>query len=558
MGKFVIGIFLCSVLMACKSHETTTSTSTSPQFLETQKYHEAVRAYLKGDYTSALGSSNEVLKINPKNDANLYLLSKIYFDQENWQESSKYLLMAGEADPENHFIATEIGYMYSATGNYAKAGQTYEALTQRFPYESEHYFACFENYMKCNDHKSALRVLSAQEKNTGVSIELYLNKYRIYQAQNQMAKACAILEKGLLDFSAEVRLLAPLIDSYLESNNTEKAMTLLKQLCSADAENGYARYLYGNYLLKTGSQEEGQRLLNESIELKGLSTDQKAEILLNNHKSFGCTTENKDITRAFLQQNPQAFVACTLNGDLMMQCDEPFSALSYYMQALSINPNAYPVWNPVLMISYREDIWDSLYNSSSRCIEFFPLQPFPYLMQGIALYKLGKTLESKGALELGENYVVDNRELELQFRAYQALVSASSNNTNLAIASLGMLFQKAPKNYILKAEVAENLLSYPACVTFVDSLINDCIQHDPQQGYFMALKAKQYLTQGRFSQAVEWIEKAMDSNYPIRFGLEFQGDIAMMKGDKTQANYYWKEAKVKGNHSLRLRDKYHE
>lgn len=558
MGKLVACIFLFFVFMGCKSNETMTSTSTSPQLLEIQKYHEAVRAYLKGDYTSALGSSSEVLKINPKNDANLYLLSKIYFDQENWQESSKYLLMAGEANPENHFIATEIGYMYSATGNYAKAGQTYEALTQRFPYESEHYFACFENYMKCNDHKSALRVLSAQEKNTGVSIELYLNTYRVYLAQDQMAKACAILEKGLLDFSAEVRLLAPLIDAYLESNHTEKAMTLLKQLCSADAENGYARYLYGNYLLKTGNREEGQRLLNESVVLKGLSTDQKAEILLNNQKSFGCTTENKELTQSFLHQNPQEFVAFTLNGDLMMQCDDPFSALSYYKQALSINPNAYPVWNPVLMISYREEIWDSLYNSSSRCIEFFPLQPFPYLMQGIALYKLGETLEAKAALELGENYVVDNRELELQFQAYLALVSASSNNTTVTMSTLGMLFQKAPKNYILKAEVAENLLSHPAYVTFVDSLINDCIQHDPQQGYFMALKAKQHLTQEKFSLAVEWIEKAMDNNYPIRFGLEFQGDIALMKGDKNQANYYWKEAKDKGNHSLRLRDKYHE
>lgn len=555
MGKFLLFLASLFAAISCKPSKSVASTNASSEILEIQKYHEAVRSYFKQDYSGALESSNELLKLNPVHDAALYLMSKIYFDQENWPESSYYLLKAAEADPNNQFIVNEIGYMYSATGNYAKAGKTYEALIKESPYEPKNYFGSYENYLKADDYKSSLRVLTLQEKHLGVSIELYLKKHRAYQLQRQPEKACAELEKGLLEFSYEPRLLAPLIDFYLENKNTEKAMSLLKQLCSADPENGYARYLYGNFLIKNGQTQEGQRLRTESTLLKGLPVEQKAEILLNHNKLLGCVEESRSMTLAFLNQNPNEFVAHTLAGDLMLSCQDPFSALTHYTRALNINPNAYPVWNPVLMICFREEIWDSLLVNSSRCIETFPLQPLPYLMLGIAQLQINRTEDARASFAIGKDYILDNSELGAQFSAYEALVMASNRNFSIAKSTLAELFQKTPKNYALKAEIAGQLLSYKELVTFADSIISECIEHDPNQGYFMMLKAKKCLCVKDYSLAQEWIEKAVTNGYPERFGIAFQGDIAHAKGDQSLAINLWKTAANKGNHSYYLRNK---
>ena len=80
----IIGII--ALVFGCKTPETSmTSTSTSQ---EVQRYHAGLRAYLKGDYATATTEANAILALNPSHDAALCLMSKIYFDQENWASLS--------------------------------------------------------------------------------------------------------------------------------------------------------------------------------------------------------------------------------------------------------------------------------------------------------------------------------------------------------------------------------------------------------------------------------------------------------------------------------------
>ena len=146
-----------------------TSTSTSQ---EVQRYHAGLRAYLKGDYATATTEANAILALNPSHDAALYLMSKIYFDQENWEAASDYLIKAGKADPKNVFLLGEIGYMYSARGEFEAAAKVYESLVAKEPYQTAHYFGGVENYIKGENFNDALGILERQEKNLGNSIEI--------------------------------------------------------------------------------------------------------------------------------------------------------------------------------------------------------------------------------------------------------------------------------------------------------------------------------------------------------------------------------------------------
>jgi tetratricopeptide (TPR) repeat protein len=152
-------IILCS-LIGCKTVETTSSDS-SIQVIK--QYHEGLRAYLKGDYVVAENMANSVITLNPKHDGALYLLSKVYYDQGRLDESAKFLLKAGEADPKNTFLSSEIAFMYSSLDKYNEAGLIFEKLIKSNPQEKSYYFGGFENYLQAKNFKSATRVNAMQE-----------------------------------------------------------------------------------------------------------------------------------------------------------------------------------------------------------------------------------------------------------------------------------------------------------------------------------------------------------------------------------------------------------
>ena len=547
----IVGVF--ALTFGCKAPETSLTTTSSSQ--EVQRYHAGLRAYLKGDYTTASTEANAVLALNPNHDAALYLMSKIYFDQENWEAASDYLIKAGKADPKNAFLLGEIGYMYSARGEFEAAAKIYESLVAKEPYQTAHYFGGVENSIKGENFNDALGILERQEKNLGNSIEIVLNKHRIYRLMGQMQKAILVLENGLIVFPGEPELIAPLVDDYFESKDTQKGIDLLAKLCVADPTNGIAKMLFGNYLIDAGKLEEGEQYLSEAVLLEGITLEQKAEILLRKTKSIGCTPQLQELLKKFQKQHQNELIANTLLGDLYITCGEPYNALPYFSNAVSLSPNAFPVWNTVLLICYREELWDSLYVNSQKAIDFFPVQALPYFMLGEAQIQKGQFKEAKATLRDGKTYVINDPELEAQFLAKEGVIYAKEGDFKNASTTLSKALRMAPKNQSLKTEVASSLLDEPNFVTFVDSLINDGMNAAPENADFIALKGKKIFLDGDLISSQNWIEKAMGIGYPARFGLEILGDIAMKKGMKERAVDYWQQAERKGNKTTRLQVK---
>ncbi len=379
MNKLVLYFIILGALIGCKTVETTSSDG-SIQVI--QQYHEGLRAYLKGDYVVAENMANSVITLNPKHDGALYLLSKVYYDQGRLDESAKFLLKAGEADPKNTYLLSEIAFMYSSLDKHNEAGLIFEQLIKSNPREMPYYFGGIENYLQAKNYKSALRIVSLQESIFGSTIESHLNRYKVYMAQDDPKKAIQQLEAGITAFPNEPLFLANLIDLYFQQNEHNKAIPLLEKLCETDPENGMAKMVFGDYLINTGQKERGEKFLAEAVLLEGPSIEQKAQILLAKHKSAGCTEENTTLFKTFAADNPNAIIGRTLLGDLYVKCNRPDLALTQYRIAVEIKPDAYPIWKQLLLITYKEELWDTLINISESCQALFPVQPMPFFNDG--------------------------------------------------------------------------------------------------------------------------------------------------------------------------------
>ena len=544
---------LIGFLFGCKTTEPTSSDNLLPQI---QQYHEALRAYFKGDYSSAENMANKVIAVNPHHDGALYLKSKIYYDQGKLNESADYLLKAGEADPNNTYLSSEIAFMYSSLGKYNEAGLIFENLLKSNSREMSYYFGGFENYLQAKNYKSASRIVSLQESIFGSTIETYLNRYKIHLAQDDIKKAIQQLESGITAFPNEPLFLANLIDLYFQQNQHNKAIPLLENLCQADPQNGMAKMVFGDYLVNSGQQERGEKFLAEAVLLEGPSIEQKAQILLAKQKNTGCTEENTLLFKNFAADNPNAIIGRTLLGDLYIKCNQPDLALAQYRIAVGIKPEAYPVWKQLLLITYKEELWDTLINISESCQALFPVQPMPFLTMAIAHNKKGNLDEAENAIEIGSELIVTNDPAtEAEFDFQRGVLALNRKEFTKAKAWFIHSISLQPENYELKADITAESMSAPELLPFADSLLNECMAVDPSNAKFMAIKGRNYYIKNDLLLANSWLEKAIIHGYPQKLGEEWLGDCAFKAGDLQGAKYYWLNAVRLGNQTERLKQK---
>ena len=553
MNKLAPLFILIGLLFSCKTTEPTSSDNLLPQI---QQYHEGLRAYFKGDYSAADNLANKVIAINPNHDGALYLKSKIYYDQGRLDESADYLLKAGKADPDNTYLSSEIAFMYSSLGKYNEAGSIFENLIKSNPREMSYYFGGFENYLQAKNYKAASRIVSLQESTFGLSIETYLNRYKINMAQNDVKEAIQQLEAGITAFPNEPLFLANLIDLYFQQNQHNKAIPLLEKLCEADPQNGMAKMVFGDYLINTGQQERGEKFLSEAVLLEGPSIEQKAQILLTKQKNTGCTEENTLLFKHFAADNPNAIIGRTLLGDLYIKCNRPELALTEYRIAVGIKPDAYPVWKQLLLITYKEELWDTLINVSASCQALFPVQPMPFLTMAIARNKKGDLDEAEKAIEIGSGLIVTNDPAtEAEFDFQRGVLALNRNELMKAKGWFMHSISLQPENYELKADITNESMSTPALLPFADSLLNECVSFDPSNAKFMAIKGRNYYIKNDLLLANSWLEKAIIHGYQQKLGEEWLGDCAFRSGDLQKAKYYWLNAVSLGNQTERLKQK---
>jgi hypothetical protein len=375
-------------------------------------------------------------------------------------------------------------------------------------------------------------------------------------AQDDPKKAIQQLEAGITAFPNEPLFLANLIDLYFQQNEHNKAIPLLEKLCETDPENGMAKMVFGDYLINTGQKERGEKFLAEAVLLEGPSIEQKAQILLAKHKSAGCTEENTTLFKTFAADNPNAIIGRTLLGDLYVKCNRPDLALTQYRIAVEIKPDAYPIWKQLLLITYKEELWDTLINISESCQALFPVQPMPFLTMAIARNKKGELNEAEKAIEIGSGLLVDNDPAtEAEFDFQRGILAINRKQQAWARSWFNHSMQLQPENYELKADIANESMEASELLPYADSLLNQCITIDPSNAKYMAIKGRLYYMKNDLLLANSWLEKAIIHGYPQKLGEEWLGDCAYRAGDLGRAKLYWLNAVSLGNQTERLKQK---
>ncbi len=545
MRKIIILLFLTSVFAACKSSKEPVTIGHSSNFIK--NFHEGVRFKINGQIDEALSMFDKCLLEDEKDDATHFAMAQLFLMKEDVASAAIHTQKALDADPSNAYYQSELAFMYQELGQHQNAALAFEKLSKKNVQNVEFYLGAAENWAKDGKVTKAVEALNTMEKYTGSSPEIAIQKFRLYSIAKDEKMALQTLLDAKTKYPEEAKIIANLVDFYMQNKRYEEGMNMLKELTRVDPDNGLALMMLGEMQLQIGDEPNGLKNLKQSIKSDGPSLDQKMKILIALQENFASDKDLENLVDYMTIQYPKDAKAHSIKGDFYFKKNQEERALISYKNAVKCNPNLYPIWNQILILEYQNQQWDSLSVDSEKCLAYFPIQPMPYFTSGLSLIKKKMYKEAIEKLQNGLDIVVNDATLEAEILSQLGEANFALNNLEKGKEFYAKALLKQPKSLFIKNNFAYRLILHNTDLEIAQKFIDEIFTDKNNDARFLDTKGYLLFRQGKYAEALTIFEQSNKLLPKDKIVLDHLGDCEFYLGKKDKAVEYWKEAKAEGS-----------
>jgi len=542
-----------------KSEATTVITPNNGEV--TNIFIDATTAKLIGETAKAMQLYELCLQKNPKHSASMYELAQMYFDTSDYITAARYGEQAARLEPGNKWYKLLLVEIYGKAGMKAELLETCTKLVKQEPGNVDFLYELANAYLINNDGNNAIKTYDKIEALIGVTEEISLQKQRIYLVQNKIDQAAAEIEKLVKEFpDQQTRYISMLAEMYMQAGKPDEANVYYQQILAKDPENPYIHITLSDYYKKKGDKKRSFDELKLGFANPALDIDTKIRVLLAYFTSNDIYLENKadifELAQILVKTHPDNPKAHSMYGDFLLDDKKYSEARDEYRKVIAIDSSRYAVWESLLNVEMQLSDYTALENESSRAIALFPLLPIPYLFEGIALLQRNKYNEAISTFNSGVRLVSGNSALLVQF--YSSLGDAYNRIKNHSKSDES--FENALKIDPEDSYVLNNYAYYLALrnqnLEKAETMAAKSVKIDSTNTANMDTYGWVLYKLGRFSEAAEWVEKAIAATpAPDADLLEHLGDIYFKQGKIEKALQQWHEAHKVGKGSEFLEQK---
>ncbi|MFA5972110.1 MAG: tetratricopeptide repeat protein [Lentimicrobiaceae bacterium] len=542
-----------------KSEATTVITPNNGEV--TNIFIDATTAKLIGETAKAMQLYELCLQKNPKHSASMYELAQMYFDTSDYITAARYGEQAARLEPGNKWYKLLLVEIYGKAGMKEELLETCTKLVKQEPGNVDFLYELANAYLINNDGNNAIKTYDKIEALIGVTEEISLQKQRIYLVQNKIDQAAAEIEKLVKEFpDQQTRYISMLAEMYMQAGKPDEANVYYQQILAKDPENPYIHITLSDYYKKKGDKKRSFDELKLGFANPALDIDTKIRVLLAYFTSNDIYLENKadifELAQILVKTHPDNPKAHSMYGDFLLDDKKYSEARDEYRKVIAIDSSRYAVWESLLNVEMQLSDYTALENESSRAIALFPLLPIPYLFEGIALLQRNKYDEAISTFNSGVRLVSGNSALLVQF--YSSLGDAYNRIKNHSKSDES--FENALKIDPEDSYVLNNYAYYLALrnqnLEKAETMAAKSVKIDSTNTANMDTYGWVLYKLGRFSEAAEWVEKAIAATpAPDADLLEHLGDIYFKQGKIEKALQQWHEAHKVGKGSEFLEQK---
>ncbi|PCJ00639.1 MAG: hypothetical protein COB15_02380 [Flavobacteriales bacterium] len=510
-------------------------------------FHNANKERILGNYQIAANLFKQCIEIAPKESAPYYELAHILENSKEKDLALEYAEKAVKIDPKNYWYRVLYAHTLQRKGKSDEAIKQYEILIESNGGNIDLYFDLAGMQLYSGKYKESIKTFNQIEKQMGISEEISVQKEKIYVKLGDIDKAANEIQMLINEYPDNLKYQVLLADLYLANDLTEEAFTVYQEILEKDPQNPYANLSLYEYYKNKGENDKASESLKKAFASTDLNIDTKMKILL----SYYATTDDKlkkealELNKILIKTHPKEAKAYTIYADFLYQDKKLEGAKENYLKAIELDNSKLPIWNQLVFIESELQDTEGLLRDSKAAIELFPNQPHFYFFYGVTNLQKKNYTEAIEYLTLGKDYVIGNPPLLAQF--YSSLGDAYNGSKEYENSDTA--YEEAlkiePKNIYVLNNYSYYLSLREEKLERAEELSALCNEIEPDQANYQDTYAWILYKQGKFVQAKEWLEKAMEnggkSNSVI---LEHLGDTYAQLNNIIKALEFWKKAKA--------------
>ena len=413
---FYIILFL---VLQCNSASLWAQTEPEDIKVETDKFQDLFYESLlqKGieNYDKAIVALDKAMKYKP-NDATVnYELGKNYLALKDYKNAYYAFENAVKIDPKNKWFWAGMYDVCYETKNFTQGITVINKLIEFDPKYKEDLTSL---YMGTNQFEKALILIQELDETIGKTDRRELYKSQILSDGKFQNIEISNLVSQIEKYPNEESNYLSLIFLYSKNNEEVKAFEIVKKLEKAIPNSEWAQVtLFKKYL----DTNDGPKAINAmNIVLASSKIDSKIkhrilnEFLIFSDKNPQYSTDLEKAVAYF--DNDKSVDVNKEIGKFFHAKKQWEKAIKYYEKSINNRSEVAIESNLLLLQAFTEmKQFDVVAKKASIMLESFPTQPQFYYYAGLANNQLNEFKKAKDLLEMGMDYVVENKELEINF-----------------------------------------------------------------------------------------------------------------------------------------------
>ncbi len=367
------------------------------------------------NYDKAVVALDKCIKIKPNDAAVYYELGKNYLALKEYKNAYSSFEKATQIDPKNKWFW--VG-MYDVSYETSDYNQAIMVINKLIEFDEKYKEDLTSLYMGTKQFDKALDLINELNETFGKTDRRDLYKSQILsEGKFQNMEASNLLEQIEKNPKEESNYIS-LIVLYSKNNEEEKAFEIVKKLEKALPNSEWAQVtLFKNYL---DSNDAPKAINAMNVVLASTKIDAKIKHrILNEFLIFADKNPQytADLEKAISCFDNDAVVNVAKEiGKFYHAKKQWVKATKYYEQALKNGSGDDIETNLLLLQTYTETKqFELVAKKASAMVDTFPTQPQFYYYSGMANNQLQQFKKAKDMLEMGLDYLVEDRALEINF-----------------------------------------------------------------------------------------------------------------------------------------------
>lgn len=536
-------LFLPMVVSAQNSNQISTEEADA-----TNLYIQGINAFENEDYELALDFLTEAYLKVPGSAGINFALADAYLMLGDLINASYYGKNAAELDPTNKWYHLKNAEIYRRAGKNSDTVESLQKALIRHPNDLEILYMLAGIHADHGDYLKSNNVFNRIEKVRGATVEIYLQKFRNFNALSMRDSALVQLQQ-MRDLQPDnLNTLHLLSQYYIELNDYDSAMDVLQEALSRNARDTQTLILIADIYINDSNWEGLGPVLTTLIEDPMVPPGQKMELarfLFIRHQSDPNDAELKSQTArvltSFSENEPDFGFAHLLAAEFFIQQNRLEEALVKIERATEVMPENDDAWRQRMQLLFSNQRHEDVIELSQEVNERIPDDAYIQFFVGVAYMLTDRHDEARKWLE---NATLAPSQRNFRSIVYSTLgdvlteldtwkeaVSAYENALRLDSAN-----HNAMNNYAYYLSLRMERLDY------AKELSLNAISFEPNNAAYLDTVGWVYFKIGDYDNAKKYIQASIDTGDASAEVYEHLGDVYDKLGDSENAILWWNKA----------------